>query len=289
MFIELFTPDNSTVISLTNLPAVLSIPTWLYCKKELDKLSLRLRSSSPAHSNTPARSPVLFHSFLSPFSTAQAPRTWSLAYFPQPKRDLRKAMRIHTTFLVFHNGHIATSSNKPQSPFPTAIMPTHRRQQNQNDPSSGEDFSDVSPVDTDDDESVAQTLDNWTFPVVSSRAKREEYETASKFHWKFLLTTSEVVFRLLKARKSRSANFKIKSKSFHSKILNFVQILKGKRTLAIPAVFHQTMTSSSRSTPKSLESWMKCLCPPPPCQQRDHRQIAWILDGTIQIWQNCRD
>ena len=58
-------------------------------------------------------------------------------------------------------------------------MPTRRQQQNNS--SSGEEFSDVGRnVDT-DDESVAETQDNWTFPVVSPKAKREEYETASKF------------------------------------------------------------------------------------------------------------
>jgi len=96
-------------------------------------------------------------------------------------------------------------------------MPAQRQQRNQNNsriPSPGEDFSDVSPtVDSDDDESVAQTQDDWTFPVVSSKAKREEYEAASEFCCKFLLTDinwSEIVFRLLKMRKSRLANFKIK-------------------------------------------------------------------------------
>jgi hypothetical protein len=137
--------------------------------------------------------------FLSPFSTAQAARTWLLAYFPQRKRDLRKAMRIHTTFLVFHNGHIATSSNKPQSPFPSDIMPNHRKHRNQNDrnqndPSSGEGFSDVSSTVDTDDESVAQTQDNWTFPVVPAKATRGQYDTASKFHWNILLTRSEVVY-----------------------------------------------------------------------------------------------
>jgi hypothetical protein len=82
-------------------------------------------------------------------------------------------------------------------------MPTHRRQRNQNDSGSGESFSDVSSSMDSDDESLAPAQDNWTFPVVSSKAKREEYETASNFPQcslqSFLL--SEVVFRLLKARK----------------------------------------------------------------------------------------
>lgn len=59
-------------------------------------------------------------------------------------------------------------------------MPTHRQQRNQNNSSSGEGFSDVSSMDT-ADESLALTQDNWTFPVVSSKAKRDEYETASNF------------------------------------------------------------------------------------------------------------
>jgi len=58
-------------------------------------------------------------------------------------------------------------------------MPTNRQQSwNQNDPISGEEFSDVGP-DT-DDEFISQTQDNWTFPVVSHMAKREEYESVSK-------------------------------------------------------------------------------------------------------------
>ena len=55
-------------------------------------------------------------------------------------------------------------------------MSTHKQQRNQNYPSSesGEEFSDVGPtLDSDDDESVVQTQDNWTFPVVSSKAKRD--------------------------------------------------------------------------------------------------------------------
>ena len=100
-------------------------------------------------------------------------------------------MRIHATFLVFYNGHIRVATQR-QIPFPSAIMPAQRQQRNQNNsriPSPGEDFSDVSPtVDSDDDESVAQTQDDWTFPVVSSKAKREEYEAASEFCCKFLLT-----------------------------------------------------------------------------------------------------
>ena len=59
-------------------------------------------------------------------------------------------------------------------------MLTHR-QWNQHDSSSGEQFSNVSPTVDTDDESVTQIQDNWTFPVVSHKAKREEYETASKF------------------------------------------------------------------------------------------------------------
>jgi hypothetical protein len=98
-------------------------------------------------------------------------------------------MRIHATFLVFHNGYIVASSDKPQTPFPSAIM-GRRQPRNQNNSSSGEEFS--STVDT-DNESVSQTQDNWTFPVVSHKARREEYETASKFpdvHCKILLTRS---------------------------------------------------------------------------------------------------
>jgi hypothetical protein len=195
------------------------------------------------------------HSSLLPltFLNRLVARQWSLSFYKCIFRSriviYVKGMRFHATFLVFYNSHhIATSFNKPH-------MPTHRQQRNQNYPSSGEEFSDVGPTSDSDDESVAQTQDNWMFPVVSSKAKREEYETASKFHCKILLTNrSEVVFRLLKARKSRLANFKIKSKSFHSKILNYMQISKGKTILEVPAVFHQTMTGSSRSMPKSLES-----------------------------------
>jgi len=165
-------------------------------------------------------------------------------------------MRIHATFLVFHDSslYIATSSNErffqqPETPFPSTIMPTYR---NQNDASSGEEFSDISPTvdsDTNDDS-------EWTFPVVSSNTKRSEYEMACKFHCDSLLTRSDGVFRLLKVRKLRSANFKIKSKHFHSKIRNYVQISKGKQMLLVevPAAFCQTMTSSSLSMPKNLES-----------------------------------
>ena len=124
-------------------------------------------------------------------------------------------MRLHATFLVLYNSrHISPLlSTNLRHHFPSAIMPTHKQQRNQNYPSSesGEEFSDVGPtLDSDDDESVVQTQDNWTFPVVSSKAKREEYESASKFHCRILLTKSEIVFRLLKVRKSRLANFKIK-------------------------------------------------------------------------------
>ena len=88
-------------------------------------------------------------------------------------------MRIHATFLVFHNSYIITFSDKLEMPFPHTIMPTHRQQSwSQNDPSSGEEFSDVG-LDT-DDESVAQTQDNWTFPVVHHMARQEQYETVSK-------------------------------------------------------------------------------------------------------------
>lgn len=103
--------------------------------------------------------------------------------------DLCKLMRprTHASLLVFHNdNHIATYSNKPQTPFASAIMPTRRRRQNQDNSSSGEEFSDVSPTVNTDDESVTQPQDNWTFPVVSSKAKREEYETASKFFLMFI-------------------------------------------------------------------------------------------------------
>ena len=73
-------------------------------------------------------------------------------------------------------------TNLPGRRLFQAIMPTHRPQQrNQGDPGSGEDFSDVSSTVDTDDESVAQTQDTWTFPVLSSKPKREEYETASKF------------------------------------------------------------------------------------------------------------
>src|SRR5882762_6475295 len=89
-------------------------------------------------------------------------------------------MRIHATILVFHNSHITTYSNKPQISFSNAIMPNRGKQRNQNAFSSGEEFSDVDPtVDTDDES--AQPEDNWTFPEVPRKAKREEYETASKF------------------------------------------------------------------------------------------------------------
>ena len=60
-------------------------------------------------------------------------------------------------------------------------MPTHNRQRNHNHSSSGEQFSDISPFEDSDDESIAQIQDGWTFPVVSPKAKREEYEMASKF------------------------------------------------------------------------------------------------------------
>ena len=133
-------------------------------------------------------------------------------------------------------------------------MPTQRRQRIQIDSGSGEEFSDLHPtVDSDDDESVAQTLDNWIFPVVPPKARREEYETASKFHCKFLLTRSDIIFRLLKARKSRLANFKIKSKICCSRILNYVQFSKGKTKLQVPVMFCQTTTNLSRSMPESLE------------------------------------
>ena len=59
-------------------------------------------------------------------------------------------------------------------------MPTSQ-QRHQNDSGSGEEFSDVDPTVDTDDESDAQTPDNWTFPVVTPKAKCEEYETASKF------------------------------------------------------------------------------------------------------------
>ena len=53
-------------------------------------------------------------------------------------------------------------------------MPTH---------SEGEHFSssDVDFTADTDNESVAQIQDNWIFPVVSSKASREEYQNASKF------------------------------------------------------------------------------------------------------------
>jgi hypothetical protein len=129
-------------------------------------------------------------------------------------------------------------------------MPAPR--QRQNDPVSGEEFSDVSPtVDTTDDE---QTQDNWIFPVVPPNSSRKLYTTVSKFHCGILLTTSEVASRLLKVRKSRLANFKMKSKGLRSKTLNYVRISEGRRMLEVPAVFFQTMISSSRSMRKSLES-----------------------------------
>jgi len=85
---------------------------------------------------------------------------------------LHKVVRIHATFLVFHNGHIIAFSNKLQIPFLHTIMPTHSQQSwDQNDRGSGEEFSDVGP-DT-DDESVVQIQDNWTFPVVPHKARRE--------------------------------------------------------------------------------------------------------------------
>jgi hypothetical protein len=152
-------------------------------------------------------------------------------------------MRIHATFLILHNGHIYPHFfNKPQTPFPSSIMLAHTQRRNQNNSSAGEEFSDVSSTDSlEDDESLAQIQDNWTFPVVAHKAKRKVYEKASKFHCRILLTRSEVVFRLLNARKSRLASFKIKSKCLHSKTLNYVQKSKGKRMLEVP------VNSASRS------------------------------------------
>ena len=61
------------------------------------------------------------------------------------------------------------------------IMLTHK-QQNYNHSSPGEEFSDLGPSEDMNNESVAQTWqDDWTFPVVSPKARREEYEMASKF------------------------------------------------------------------------------------------------------------
>jgi hypothetical protein len=56
-------------------------------------------------------------------------------------------------------------------------MPKQRKSANDTD--SAEEFSDVSSA-SDTDESAADTQDNWTFPVVSHKAKREEYESVSE-------------------------------------------------------------------------------------------------------------
>lgn len=77
---------------------------------------------------------------------------------------------------------------------------------------SGEEFSDVSSS-LDTDESEADTRDNWMFPVVSHKAKREEYQSVSQCAQPLLQT--DQYLRLLKARKLRSVNFKITSKRFN--------------------------------------------------------------------------
>jgi len=59
-------------------------------------------------------------------------------------------------------------------------MPVHGQHKKTSGASSGEEFSDVSSSADTDDEAAAHTHDNWTFPVVPYRAKREDYETVSK-------------------------------------------------------------------------------------------------------------
>ena len=57
-------------------------------------------------------------------------------------------------------------------------MPRQRKKANDTD--SAEEFSDVSSA-SDSDESAPEMQDNWTFPVVSHKAKREEYESVSDY------------------------------------------------------------------------------------------------------------
>lgn len=57
-------------------------------------------------------------------------------------------------------------------------MPS-KKNANHDNIDSGEEFSDVSPS-SDTDESVAGLQDNWVFPVVSHKAKHEEYESVSE-------------------------------------------------------------------------------------------------------------
>jgi hypothetical protein len=58
-------------------------------------------------------------------------------------------------------------------------MPGRKSNKRDNHSSAGEDFSDVGSTLDSDDELVAQ--DQWTFPVVPSHARREEYEAVSYF------------------------------------------------------------------------------------------------------------
>ena len=62
-------------------------------------------------------------------------------------------------------------------PSPTSTIMPHKKKAN--DTNSAEEFSDVSSS-SNTDESVAGLHDNWTFPVVSHKAKREEYESVSE-------------------------------------------------------------------------------------------------------------
>ena len=80
--------------------------------------------------------------------------------------------------------HFTTSSH-PVLPW-YSTMPGHKRRTN--GASSGEDFSDVGPSTDTDDDAATYVQDNWTFPVVPSKAGRGDYEAVRQHTLPSLLT-----------------------------------------------------------------------------------------------------